>query len=839
MRKEQIVKKTGTKLIFTFLIALLLFPSGFFGIAADNLTVQASQKQAQTTEYFNEDEKEQRTILWVDGITPPKMGGDHSDFQKEITNVNQIQYIEYKTPYLPGNGWYDVNKSEDRDQDANLCFAAAAANGLHWWMAQNDVWIDRYLNRYPELPQAQKIRKYKQALNSQYGSEIYGQFVRQFANRKEGYWSDILQDQFINGYYPKQNGGVNDPDFDGSDLLTKGPDPRGGIFYDVFGTKTMTQRHYYDYYGTSYADFGRDVQRYLNNGALVTMTYDMVASAHVVTLWGAEYNSSGQITAVYFSDSDDDKKYGMQRYRVINKNGRPCVTTNNAGTGSFVSCITALSPGTEIWKTYMDNSKLTLDLQWGDTTLVYTGKKQTPTVKATNIAAGDDVILTVTGGGTNVGVYTAQAELSGRDADKYKLPGQPQTSFTIRQSAASFGNSLKIYRGEEETAFFRYGDTITVTVTPKLTGTAPSFSLFTGINAGQTALYMGDRQLTNAVSADASDKYTMRCTATETLFHPGDNRLSVHFKGNANVADHQEDMIITLYAPETPEKTYTPVAEVPSSCETDGTKAHFTDQEGKLYIEENGIKKEVTKQDLRIPASHRTGNWIPEVPATETKEGWAGHYTCQTCHKHLGADKKTVLTTIVLPAKKKHPMPAYPEQKPASPALPITLRIHGLSHQLAAGKKVALTVSSHPAAPFALRWTSSNPKAATVNSNGVVSLKKKAGGKTVTITASTIDGRGIRASWKIKIRKGHVPKIMLSGVHAIRAGKAGKLTATIKATTGANRKLKWSSSNPAFASVSSNGLVRTKKAGKGKTVKITAMATDGTNRKKTIKIRIK
>lgn len=707
MRKEQIVKKTGTKLIFTFLIALLLFPSGFFGIAADNLTVQASQKQAQTTEYFNEDEKEQRTILWVDGITPPKMGGDHSDFQKEITNVNQIQYIEYKTPYLPGNGWYDVNKSEDRDQDANLCFAAAAANGLHWWMAQNDVWIDRYLNRYPELPQAQKIRKYKQALNSQYGSEIYGQFVRQFANRKEGYWPDILQDQFINGYYPKQNGGVNDPDFDGSDLLTKGTDPRGGFFYDVFGTKTMTKRHYYDYYGTSYADFGRDVQRYLNNGALVTMTYDMVASAHVVTLWGAEYNSSGQITAVYFSDSDDDKKYGMQRYRVINKNGRPCVTTNNAGTGSFVSCITALSPGTEIWKTYMDNSKLTLDLQWGDT--------------------------------------------------------------------------------------------ITVTVTPKLTGTAPSFSLFTGINAGQTALYMGDRQLTNAVSADASGKYTMRCTATETLFHPGDNRLSVHFKGNANVADHQEDMIITLYAPETPEKTYTPVAEVPSSCETNGTKAHFTDQEGKLYIEENGIKKEVTKQDLRIPASHRTGNWIPEVPATETKEGLAGHYTCQTCHKPLGADKKTVLTTIVLPAKKKHPMPAYPEQKPASPALPMTLRIHGLSHQLAAGKKVALTVSSHPAAPFALRWTSSNPKAATVNNNGVVSLKKKAGGKTVTITAFTIDGRGIRASWKIKIRKGHLQKIMLSGVHAIRAGKAGK----------------------------------------GKTVKITAMATDGTNRKKPIKIRIK
>jgi VCBS repeat-containing protein len=39
--------------------------------------------------------------------------------------------------------------------------------------------------------------------------------------------------------------------------------------------------------------------------------------------------------------------------------------------------------------------------------------------------------------------------------------------------------------------------------------------------------------------------------------------------------------------------------------------------------------------------------------------------------------------------------------------------------------------------------------------------------------------------------------------------------------------------------VTSNGVVKTKKAGKGKTVKITVAATDGSGKKTTVKIKIK
>ena len=54
-----------------------------------------------------------------------------------------------------------------------------------------------------------------------------------------------------------------------------------------------------------------------------------------------------------------------------------------------------------------------------------------------------------------------------------------------------------------------------------------------------------------------------------------------------------------------------------------------------------------------------------------------------------------------------------------------------------------------------------------------------------------------------------------------------------------NKQLAWNSSNSKYATVTAKGKVTAKKAGKGKTVKITAKATDGSGIKKTIKIKIK
>ena len=56
---------------------------------------------------------------------------------------------------------------------------------------------------------------------------------------------------------------------------------------------------------------------------------------------------------------------------------------------------------------------------------------------------------------------------------------------------------------------------------------------------------------------------------------------------------------------------------------------------------------------------------------------------------------------------------------------------------------------------------------------------------------------------------------------------------------GGSKALKWSSSNKKYATVTSKGVVSTKKAGKGKIVTITAKAKDGSGKKASVKIRIK
>ena len=169
------------------------------------------------------------------------------------------------------------------------------------------------------------------------------------------------------------------------------------------------------------------------------------------------------------------------------------------------------------------------------------------------------------------------------------------------------------------------------------------------------------------------------------------------------------------------------------------------------------------------------------------------------------------------------------------------ISISGISHNIAAGKKIQLagTVAPATAQNKALVWSSSNPKVATVTQSGIVTVKKKTGGKSVTITATAADGSGVSASWKIKSMKGAVTKIDVSGAKTVKAGKSLKLRAKVTATKGANKKLKWISSNSKYATVSSSGKVKTLKAGKGKKVKITAMATDGSNKKKTVTIKIK
>ena len=181
-----------------------------------------------------------------------------------------------------------------------------------------------------------------------------------------------------------------------------------------------------------------------------------------------------------------------------------------------------------------------------------------------------------------------------------------------------------------------------------------------------------------------------------------------------------------------------------------------------------------------------------------------------------------------------------PDPKP-TPVKVSRISISSATKIVAYGKSVQLKAIVTPAkaANKAVTWKSSNTKYATVSSTGKVTTKKAGRGKTVTLTATAKDGSKVSGKYTIKIAKGIVTKIKITGASSVKNGKTVALKAKITATAGAYKTLTWTSSNTKYATVSSAGKVTAKKAGKGKKVKITAKAKDGSGKYGTITIKIK
>ncbi len=80
VRKENSMKRKNYFSLLSCMLGALLFGNTLFPTLT--VTAQEKTKAGSTAEYRNEETNELRTIFWADGITPPKMGGDDSDFKK-------------------------------------------------------------------------------------------------------------------------------------------------------------------------------------------------------------------------------------------------------------------------------------------------------------------------------------------------------------------------------------------------------------------------------------------------------------------------------------------------------------------------------------------------------------------------------------------------------------------------------------------------------------------------------------------------------------------------------------------------------------------------------------
>lgn len=267
---------------------------------------------------YETEEGEKRTVLFVKGVKPPKLG-ENGDFRKSEDHG----YIDYKAPFEEGQGYFDVNKAPfgtNKEIDRNLCFAAAASNTLHWYLRENKKEIQDYIKDNGDVIRTVGANTYslKEMLNQeveQQGSLIYQYFKEMYGNNATGYYTVPLMDLFLNGYTPKEDRKTNIED---KDLQ---PDARGGFLYGIIGTKPQTGMQSV----SSLKKLGESLQHYLSNNFVVCLSYKTFSYNHVVTLWGAEYDESGLLRAVYVTDSDDQDETGvetdvaMKRYVVKGK----------------------------------------------------------------------------------------------------------------------------------------------------------------------------------------------------------------------------------------------------------------------------------------------------------------------------------------------------------------------------------------------------------------------------------------------------------------------------------------------------------------------------------------
>ena len=185
----------------------------------------------------------------------------------------------------------------------------------------------------------------------------------------------------------------------------------------------------YDY---SYAQYG-DVGSYtITPSGLTSANYDINFKPGTLTVEPKEVGLEWSTTTTFEYDGDEHAPTATATGLI---NGDEVgVTVGGAQTDAceegYVANATALTGDksgnyklpTDVSQNFIINRK-EVGITWGHTLLTYNGSAQAPTAQATGLVGADECNLTVDGGQTAVGAYTATVTgMTGSSKDNYKLP---------------------------------------------------------------------------------------------------------------------------------------------------------------------------------------------------------------------------------------------------------------------------------------------------------------------------------------------------------------------------------------------------------------------------------
>ena len=175
--------------------------------------------------------------------------------------------------------------------------------------------------------------------------------------------------------------------------------------------------------------------------------------------------------------------------------------------------------------------------------LIYDGQGKAAVLENTLISgvSVSDITYTkdgtvITGTPTDAGTYTAAVTVDGKTAT---------VQYTIAQSGTEFSGGVKVSRPNK---VYNYGDTIYVTVTPQATGEAPirKVRALSTPQAGQMAIYEGDRQLTEAQTVTSGKELTFTIDTAKANLERGKHTLTAKFVESQNMATQTGTVDVTI-----------------------------------------------------------------------------------------------------------------------------------------------------------------------------------------------------------------------------------------------------------------------------------------------------
>ena len=196
-------------------------------------------------------------------------------------------------------GWYDVDKTKEKDVDDLMCYAASAANLVAWWQ---DGRVKSGLSISSEAPTAAEV--------------VWGKYKSACIKSDVGGMTLAAVNWWLSGVYMP----TGDEDaarsifsYDENKPITL--ESFSGYYYDQYSLTQDNLEDFFDLYAYNGKEeddtklYDRIFAELLEDGAGVSLALgsDVGNLGHAVTLWGAEYADNGVLSKIWLTDSDDYK----------------------------------------------------------------------------------------------------------------------------------------------------------------------------------------------------------------------------------------------------------------------------------------------------------------------------------------------------------------------------------------------------------------------------------------------------------------------------------------------------------------------------------------------------